>query len=174
MPESRTLEGPIHPLARDVRGSHGRQRQGAAASVDRWGRYRLAVGDVSRGVPECHCPTPSTTGLVPGAGSCWPAPLCSVLTLARREVPPRYVSQSHARRYPASGQVRSGRLMENPPLKIGHRLRPDIGSATSITERPMKTPPLPYRDITSIPDSARICAPGAGWPANVRIAGICI
>ncbi|KAL6837967.1 hypothetical protein V8C40DRAFT_231279 [Trichoderma camerunense] len=29
-------------------------------------------------------------------------------------------------------QVRSGRLMENPPLKIGHRLRPDIGSATSI------------------------------------------
>ncbi|KAL6829095.1 hypothetical protein J3E69DRAFT_330368 [Trichoderma sp. SZMC 28015] len=67
MPESRTLEGPIHPLARDVRGSHGRQRQGAAASVDRWGRYRLAVGDVSRGVPECHCPTPSTTGLVPGA-----------------------------------------------------------------------------------------------------------
>ncbi|PKK44686.1 hypothetical protein CI102_12647 [Trichoderma harzianum] len=113
MPESRTLEGPIHPLARDVRGSHGRQRQGAAASVDRWGRYRLAVGDVSRGVPECHCPTPSTTGLVPGAGT-------------------SQIRQSVACTRGTLRQVRSGRAMENHPLKIGHRLRPDIGSATSI------------------------------------------
>lgn len=189
MPGSRAPGGPIHALARDAPGSHGRLIQGVSASFDHW---RWAAIDSSwrrqSGVPEMSLPTPTVpvppwlrvtsylafwTRLSYAAGTYYDSPDCDPNLSQRqcRGLPSLGACDSALRKRHRHELGALGVCYYCLVLVLGSP--PDSDRATA--EVQWQQTPFAYHALQGHPilDSARICAPGTAWPDTVRITGIC-